>query len=57
MNEHDLTSVVQQAQNELNAIPAGVRKRIRKEARKLVLRDLQRRAITGEPAQYKRAPQ
>jgi len=48
---------IMQAERELAALPRGMRKQIRKETRKLVLRDLQRRAITGEPSQFKRAPQ
>lgn len=48
---------IMQAERELAAIPKAMRKKIRKSARALVLRDLQRRAITGEPSQFKRAPQ
>ena len=57
MNERDLTNAIHLAQNDLNSIPKGVAKRLRKQVRQVVLRDLQRRAITGEPSPFKRAPQ
>lgn len=53
MNEN-IRELVRQAQNELNSIPPGVRKRMRKAVRKTLMKDLQRRAITGEPSPFKR---
>ncbi|MBB3017648.1 hypothetical protein FHR70_000688 [Microvirga lupini] len=40
---------------ELAAIQKRAEKRLRKSVRKLIRADLQRRAITGEPSQFKRA--
>ncbi|BCP56246.1 hypothetical protein K32_48630 [Kaistia sp. 32K] len=51
MNERDLLA---KARAELENIPLSDPKRMRKAVRKTILKDLQRRAITGEPSPFKR---
>lgn len=57
MNEHnhDLARVVAQAEHDLAHLSSRDLKRMRKAVRKLVMADLQRRAITGEPRVLERA--
>ena len=45
------------AQREMFSQPKSSLKRLRKKARQIVMQDLQRRAITGEPSPFKRFTQ
>lgn len=47
--DHDLARAVAQAEQELFGMSRGQLKRLRKAARRMVLADLQRRAVTGAP--------
>lgn len=51
MNEHnhDLARAVAQAERDLAAMSPLELKKLRKAVRKILRKDLQRRAITGEP--------
>lgn len=53
--DHDLARAVAQAEKELFGMSGGELKRLRKAARRMVLADLQRRAITGELRVLERA--
>lgn len=53
--DHELARAVAQAEHDLSSLPSGELKRMRKAIRRLVLADLQRRAITGEPRLLERA--
>ena len=53
--DHALANAVALAERELLSMPRHELKRLRKAARRLVLADLQRRAITGEPRLLGRA--
>ncbi|MNN63079.1 hypothetical protein D3C76_720710 [compost metagenome] len=56
MNENaSLSAAFSEAQDHLTTLDRRQLKRLRQSVRKVLRRDLQRRAITGEPSPFKRA--